>query len=154
GFGGRIGAYGALLHVINHGVTKALVFFVAGDLIGRYDSRDMRSIKGLLVAAPWVGTFLLLRALLLAGTPPLSIFGSELMVLRAGTGSGRFVSVAVFLAMVVIIFAGLIHHAGKMAFGSPSTTELHPRRTQSPTAAMLLLAAAMVMLGIFIPPEL
>jgi len=31
--------------VINHGVTKALVFLVAGDAIGRYGTRDMRLIR-------------------------------------------------------------------------------------------------------------
>jgi hypothetical protein len=30
GFGGAVGTYGALLHVVNHGVTKALAFFAAG----------------------------------------------------------------------------------------------------------------------------
>jgi hydrogenase-4 component F len=54
-----------------------------------------------------------------SGTPPFSIFVSELYVLRAGIAGGHFVTVAVFLAMVVIIFAGLIHHAGHMALGSP-----------------------------------
>ena len=55
GFGGRLGTYGALFHVINHGVTKALVFLVAGDAIGRYGTRDMRLMKGFLRIAPFAG---------------------------------------------------------------------------------------------------
>ena len=98
GFGGPIGTYGALLHVINHGVTKALVFFVAGDAIGRYGSRDMHVIRGFLGVAPWAGTLLLFGAFSLAGTPPFSIFMSELIVIRAGFGSGHYVAVAVFLS--------------------------------------------------------
>ncbi|PIX83195.1 MAG: hydrogenase, partial [Nitrospirae bacterium CG_4_10_14_3_um_filter_70_108] len=74
GFGGPIGTYGALLHVINHGVTKALVFFAAGTAIARYGTRDMRAIRGMFALAPIGATLLMLAALSLAGTPPFSIF--------------------------------------------------------------------------------
>ncbi|MBI4819925.1 MAG: hydrogenase 4 subunit F [Deltaproteobacteria bacterium] len=154
GFGGTIGTYGALLHVINHGVTKALVFFVAGDVIGRYQSRTMESIRGLLRLAPTVGVLLLLGAFSLAGVPPFSIFVSELLVVQAGIASGHGIVVGVFLLMVVIIFAGLIHHAGGMAFGVPEPREYHSRTSKAPVVGMLLLALVMVMLGLFIPPDL
>ncbi len=151
GFGGRLGTYGALLHVINHGVTKALVFLVAGDAIGRYGTRDMRVMKGFLGIAPVAGTLLLMGAFSLAGTPPFSIFVSELIVVRAGIAAGRWVAVAVFLAMVVIIFAGLVHHVGQMVFGTADGTAERGREAPSPLLGMLLLAAAMVLFGVWIP---
>jgi len=154
GFGGTVGTFGALLHVINHGVTKALVFLVAGNAIGRYRTQDMHAIRGLLAIAPWTGTFLLMGAFSLAGTPPFSIFVSELYVLRAGLGGGHFVAVAVFLLMTVIIFGGLIHHAGRMAFGSPSASAKAGRDAGSTLGAMALLAAVMVLLGVFLPSGL
>ena len=40
GFGGTAGIYGALLHVMNHGITKALAFFAAGTAIARFGSRS------------------------------------------------------------------------------------------------------------------
>jgi hydrogenase-4 component F len=150
GFGGRVGTYAALLHVINHGVTKALVFFVAGDAIRRSGSRDMHAIRGLLAVAPWAGTLLLLGALSLAGVPPFSIFVSELLVLRAGIGGEHLVAVALLLLAVVVIFAGLLHHAGGMAFGAaPRARE---REAAAPVIAMFLLAAVMLLLGVWIPP--
>ncbi len=151
GFGGRLGTYGALLHVINHGVTKALVFLVAGDAIGRYGTRDMRLMKGFLGVAPIAGTLLLMGAFSLAGTPPFSIFVSELIVLRAGIASGRFVPVAVFLAMVVIIFAGLIHHVGQMVFGTAEANVERGREPLTPIVALVLLAVVMVLFGVWIP---
>ena len=90
GFGGPVGTYGALLHVVNHGVTKALAFFAAGTAIARYGTRDMLAIRGLLAVAPIGATLLMLAALSLAGVPPFSIFVSELMVLRAGIGHGHW----------------------------------------------------------------
>jgi hydrogenase-4 component F len=151
GFGGAVGTYGALLHVVNHGVTKALAFFASGTAIARYGTRDMRAIRGLLAVAPIGATLLMLAALSLAGVPPFSIFVSELMVLRAGIGPGHWLAVAIFLVMVVIIFAGLLHHVGAMAFGKPTDAAGREPEAWSPLLAMMLLAAIMILLGLTIP---
>jgi hydrogenase-4 component F len=151
GFGGTVGTYGALLHAVNHGVTKALAFFAAGTAIARYGTRDMRLIRGLLAVAPIGATLLMLAALSLAGVPPFSIFVSELMVLRAGIGHGHWVAIAIFLVMVVVIFAGLLHHVSAMAFGTPTATAGREPEAVSPLLAMLLLAGIMILLGLTIP---
>jgi len=154
GFGGKLGTYGALLHVINHGVTKALVFLIAGDAIGRYGTRDMRLMRGFLGIAPWAGTLLLMAAFSLAGTPPFSIFISELIILRAGLGAGHTVMVAIFLAMVVVIFAGLIHHVGQMVFGDADNAADRGREACLPLFGSMLLALVMVWLGVTMPLHL
>jgi len=154
GFGGLWGTYGALLHVINHGVTKALAFLIAGDAIGRYGTRDMRAIKGYLGIAPWAGTLLLMGAFSLAGTPPFSIFISELIVIRAGLSSGQYIAVAVFLVVVVVIFAGLIHHVGQMVFGVADKTALRQPEAPLLLLGVLLLAAVMVLPGLYMPASL
>jgi len=154
GFGGPVGTYGALLHVVNHGATKALAFMAAGTAIARYGSRDMRVIRGLLGVAPIGATLLMLAALSLAGVPPFSIFVSELMVLRAGIGDGHWVAIAVFLAMVVVIFAGLLHHAGSMAFGETTAAAGREPEAWFPILGMVLLAAIMILLGLTIPASI
>ncbi len=151
GFGGTVGTYGALLHVVNHGVTKALAFFAAGTAIARYGTRDMRAIRGLLGVAPITATLLMLAALSLAGLPPFSIFVSELMVLRAGIGQRHWVAIAIFLAMVVVILAGLLHHVGAMAYGKPTASAGREPEAWSPLLGMMLLAAIMVLLGLVLP---
>jgi hydrogenase-4 component F len=151
GFGGAVGTYGALLHVVNHGVTKALAFFASGTAIGRYDTRDMQAIRGMLAVAPIGATLFMIAALSLAGVPPFSIFVSELMVLRAGIGQGHWLAIGIFLAMVVIIFAGLLHHVGAMVFGEPTPTASREREAWSPLLAMIVLAAIVVLLGLTIP---
>src|SRR5665811_1779623 len=52
GIGGPVGTYAAFLHVVNHGITKALAFFAAGTAIARYGSRDIHVIRGLFAVAP------------------------------------------------------------------------------------------------------
>jgi len=154
GIGGPLGTYAALLHVINHGVTKALVFFVAGDAIDRYKTHTMDKIRGFIRAAPYAGTFLMLGAFSLAGTPPFSIFVSELLVLKAGLAGRYYVVIAIFLLMVIAIFAGLIHHAGKMAFGEPDPAVPRGGEPASGVLAMSMLVVVMIGLGLMIPPVL
>jgi hydrogenase-4 component F len=93
----------------------------------------------------------MIAALSLAGMPPFSIFISELMVLRSGIGHGHWVAIAIFLAMVVVIFAGLLHHAGAMVFGEPAPEATREPETWSPLLGMMLLAAIMILLGLTIP---
>jgi len=154
GIGGPLGTYAAFLHIINHGVTKALVFFVAGDAIGRYKTHNMDKIQGLIRVAPYAGTFLMMGAFSLAGTPPFSIFISELLVIKAGIASGHFAAIAVFLVMVIAIFAGLIHHAGKMAFGEPERPVPEKGEPVSGILAMTVLAGVMLVLGLTVPSAL
>jgi hydrogenase-4 component F len=154
GFGGSVGTYGALLHVVNHGVTKALAFFAAGTAIARYGTRDMRAIRGLLAVAPITATLLMLSALSLAGLPPFAIFVSELLMLRAGIGGSQWTALAIFLAMVVVILAGLLHHVGAMAYGTPTAAASREPETWSPLLGMALLAAIMILLGLVLPADI
>jgi hydrogenase-4 component F len=111
----------------------------------------MQVIGGLLAVAPIGATLLMLAALSLAGMPPFSIFISELMVLRAGIAHGHWVAIAIFLAMVVVIFAGLLHHAGAMVFGEPTPAAGREPEAWTPLVGMILLAAVMIGLGLTIP---
>ncbi len=153
-FGGRLGVYGALLHVINHGMTKALAFLAAGDAVARYGTRDLRAMRGYLRVAPGAGTLLLVAAFALAGTPPLSVFVSELFVIRAGIASGRTAAVVVMLVVFVIVFAGLLHHVGQVAFGEPSPGVDRGREGVGPRLGLLLLVGVMLLLGVSIPAPL
>jgi hydrogenase-4 component F len=157
GFGGAAGIYAALLHTINHAVTKALVFFAVGDVVSCAGSREMHRIRGLIDLAPFAATILLLGAFSLAGTPPFSIFVSELLVLRAAIEGGQLLAAGVFLASVAVIFGGLVHHVGAMAFGKPGR-RLAERaavgESRWSAAAMLILAVPMIVFGLSIPSGL
>jgi uncharacterized membrane protein len=79
---------------------------------------------------------------------------SELIMIRAGLGSGHYVAVAVFLVMVVVIFAGLIHHVGQMVFGVADKAADRAPEARLPLLGVLLLAAVMVLLGVYMPASL
>jgi len=117
GFGGALGLYGALFHVFNHAATKSIMFFGAGSVSKRYKTNDMHVIRGVSDALPFTGPILILGAFALAGSPPFSVFMSELLILISGFNSGAYIQSALFLLFAAIIFGGLIHHISGIAFG-------------------------------------
>jgi hydrogenase-4 component B len=77
---GRLALAGALLHVWNHGLFKALLFFGAGSVLHATGTREMSRLGGLWRAMPWTAGLFTLGAMAIAGLPPLNGFVSEWLV--------------------------------------------------------------------------
>ena len=75
-----LGLGGALLHVWNHGLFKALLFFSAGSVIHATHTRQIDHLGGLGKRMPSTAALFLLGAVAISGLPPLNGFVSELLV--------------------------------------------------------------------------
>jgi hydrogenase-4 component B len=75
-----LGLAGALLHVLNHGLFKALLFLAAGSAIHAAGTREIDQLGGLARAMPLTGFAFLMGALAICGLPPLNGFVSELLI--------------------------------------------------------------------------
>jgi hydrogenase-4 component B len=75
-----LGLAGALLHVINHGLFKALLFLSAGSIIHKTGTRTLLHYGGLWKTMPYTGFFFLVGAVAICGLPPLNGFVSEWLV--------------------------------------------------------------------------
>jgi hydrogenase-4 component F len=117
GIGGPLGYFGALFHVFNHGVTKAMMFFGAGEIVRKYATHNMNLIRGAARALPFTGVVVIIGAFALAGTPPFSVFFSELTILIAGFTTGRYLAASLLLVFIAVIFGGIIHHFSRILFG-------------------------------------
>ncbi len=150
GIGGFWGVYGSLLHIFNHAVVKTLLFFTTGKVRLRYHSTKIEKIEGAMTAMPIAGTIMLLAALAIAGTPPFNIFLSEFIILKAAASYGNWATFALFIVFATIIFGGVLHHFGSMAFGKPNLAGGGKERKM---VGVLLMAMAAVMLlcGLYIP---
>ena len=154
GFGGKLGALGAALHMLFHAVTKPLMFFCAGNVQQHFATPYFWKVRGVLHTLPWTGGLFLLATLAVTGTPPFSIFQSEFNILSAALAAHRGGMAFLFIAGVVTIFAGFLHHMSKMNLGTP--------REQTPLAgacpwkmgAMVSLAVVIVGLGFWLPAPL
>jgi NADH-quinone oxidoreductase subunit M len=98
------GATGAVLYMVNHGITTGLLFVVIGMLIARGGSRQIRDYGGVAAKAPVLAGVFLLAGLASLAMPGTNSFASEFLVLI-----GSFPSQPVFtiLATVGIILAAL-----------------------------------------------
>jgi hydrogenase-4 component F len=157
GFGGPIGIYAGLLHLVNHALTKALLFFVAGELVQRYGTRHIRAIRGVVTGAPILGSLLLIGAFAITGLPPFGIFVSELGIVGAGFRAGYWPLVAVLVVLLALVFGGIFNHVARMAFGPPGARR--PKREAADlgrrsVALLSLQVLAITILGLYVPPPL
>ncbi|OGS23646.1 MAG: hypothetical protein A2297_03080 [Elusimicrobia bacterium RIFOXYB2_FULL_48_7] len=151
GFGTWLGYYGALLHMFNHAVTKSLMFFGAGNIIKKYRSHNIRQITGVLQSMPLTGFMLLIGVFALSGSPPFSIFLSEIMVLIAGFTGKSFAACFIFLACIAVIFAGLIFHFSGLLFGKKPAAMQVFVEPMSNKILFIFLGIIMVYFGLAIP---
>ncbi|HEY5911939.1 MAG TPA: hydrogenase 4 subunit F [Verrucomicrobiae bacterium] len=151
GFGGKLGALGAVLHMLFHGVTKPLLFFSAGNVQQEFGSPHFRKVRGVIRVLPWTAGLFLLAAFAVTGTPPFSIFQSEFTALSAALAADRTIAAGLFTAGVVTIFVGFLLHMSNLNLGA--LPEPRPKAAECPWkfSAMLAVAAVVCLLGFWLP---
>jgi hydrogenase-4 component F len=152
GLGGSVGLYAGVLHMINHAITKSLLFFVAGDLTQTYHTHRMSRIRGAVVATPATGALLVAGTLAISGAPPFGVFLSEFGVLNAAFVQHQYAVAGAQIAALALVFVGFAVHLGQMAFGRPSS---HEPFSRAPLVQWVVFAppvAAMMLLGVWAPP--
>ncbi|MCH8251307.1 MAG: NADH-quinone oxidoreductase subunit M [Planctomycetes bacterium] len=87
------GVSGAVLYMVNHGLSTGALFLIVGFIYERYHTRDINAFGGLARKMPWMATFLVFFTLSSIGLPGLNGFVSEFLVLlgtatSAGTTDG------------------------------------------------------------------
>jgi hydrogenase-4 component F len=151
GLGGRWGIYGALLHVLNHAAAKSLLFFGAGNIVRKYDSHNLHSIRGVLRVLPFTGVMMLIGVLAVAGMPPFSIFFSELLIISAAFLKGSYLVAGLLLAFIAVIFGALVFHFGRVLFGQPPKDMPVSAEPLPAVLAFLFLLFFICVMGLAIP---
>ena len=155
GFGGRLGALGATLHMLFHATAKPLMFFGVGNLQQHYRTPYFWKVRGVIRTLPWTAGLLLLATLAVTGLPPFSLFQSEFTTLSAALAAGSGWSALLFIAGVATIFAGFLVHMTKMNLGVPrSDAPAGALECPWKLAAMAVVAAVVVILGCWLPAPL
>jgi hydrogenase-4 component B len=107
-----LGLAGALLHVWNHGLFKALLFFSAGSVIHATATREIDVLGGLGRELPRTSVAFLVGAVAICGLPPLNGFVSELFIyigmLRAGSLDMGTVGIAAAFGVPVLALVGAL----------------------------------------------
>ncbi len=75
------GLNGAVMYMVNHGLSTGALFLVVGMIYERYHTRDVNAIGGLSRRMPWMAFFLIFFTLSSIGLPGLNGFVGEFLVL-------------------------------------------------------------------------
>jgi hydrogenase-4 component F len=150
---GGAGSYGAVLHLINNGLTKGLMFLVVGNVVLFYRTSDGAAIRGVFRRAPWTGGLLLVGLFAVSGSPPFGMFRSELIILAAALGGGfRWLAVLIMI-LLAIIFVGMARLILDALHGDPLAAEPAPESLPL-LGGPLALAALVLGLGLYLPMPL
>jgi hydrogenase-4 component F len=154
GIGGSA-IFGALLHLINNGVTKGVLFLSAGNIHRAFGSKSTTDVGGAMRVVPASGVLFFIGFFAVTGSPPFCMFLSEFTILREAIISGQFLIAGLFLVMLLIIFVGMGATVLSVVQGAPPgsapTGKKEPFLTVAPIVAFLSLA---LFLGLYIPHPL
>ncbi len=101
-FSTQWGLYGALIHILNHAITKGCLFMVAGAIIYRTGLRSIKDFEGLGKKMPYTCAAFTLAALSMIGVPPTVGFITKLCLVLASLEAVEYVYVAVILASTLL----------------------------------------------------
>lgn len=94
---------GGLLHALNHGIFKGLLFFSAGSLYQATGSQDLNKMGGLWKYMPVTGFTVLIASFGIAGVPLLNGFVSKWSIYVAtiqGSTGARYLAVCAIIAIL------------------------------------------------------
>lgn len=146
---------GAMFHMINHSFTKSMLFLTSGNVYQKYNTRDISKVTGLLKTMPWTGTIFLLGLLAIAGTPPFSVFASELSIILASFRAEQVLAGTVFILLIALVFCGMAVTLLKMPFGRNENPEI--QRGEINNHGIVIITVMLVIIlstGMYIPPAL
>ncbi len=156
---GALALAGGLLHVWNHGLFKALLFFGAGSVLHTTGTREISRLGGLWRNMPWTAGLFALGAAAISGLPPLNGFVSEWLVylglfdatLSRSPSSWAAIPAAILLGMTgALALACFVKVCGVVFLGAARSTEAtHAHECGwAMRGSMLALAAGCVAIGL------
>lgn len=145
-----LGLAGCLLHVVNHGLFKSVLFLSAGAVIHSVGSRDIDHFGGLLKRQPWVAAMFLGGAVAICGLPPFNGFISEWLIYLAAFQplhqSPAAVAVAVVAAPALALIGALAVACFVKVFGITFLGSARSSGAAKAHAASPLMIAPMALL--------
>jgi hydrogenase-4 component B len=156
-----LGYAGALLHVLNHGLFKGLLFQGAGSVLHGAGTTNIDSLGGLHRRMPTTSLTFLVGAAAISGLPPLNGFVSEWFIyvgaFRGGaslTGGWALSCLVTLLALALIgglAAACFVKAYGVVFLGSPRTGPRAPAHESGAAMrlAMVLSALLCLLIGVW-----
>lgn len=167
------GMNGAVMYMVNHGLSTGALFLVVGCIYERYHTREFDKLGGLATRMPVAAFFLIIFTLSSIGLPGLNGFVGEFLVLLGAATSNQMMdglsagplsfSYAAVAAVGIILGAVyMLYMCGRVLFGplvepahTPDTSHgLGHDLTRREVGILAPIALACVLLGVYPKPML
>ena len=158
--GTRLAIAALLLHVLGHGLAKAVLFCASGEILHETGTTQIAGVRGLLARRPALAGAFGLGVAALLGLPPFSLFASELALARAAAGEGLVWVIGVALVLLLVVFVAVARPVAAMLLGAPAPDEEAApvaapaesgRRAAASVAPFVLALAALAVIGVLAP---
>lgn len=134
--GGPVALAAVLLHLVGHGLAKASLFVVAGRMLASEGTTTIAQIRGLLSRRADLAVPLVVGMAALLGFPPFALFFSEVAIVLAGWRAGLGWAMALVVALLLLVVAGLVRATAAMTLGhADQAPAVHDERTTTTTSA-------------------
>ncbi|MGZ4543743.1 MAG: proton-conducting transporter transmembrane domain-containing protein, partial [Mycobacteriaceae bacterium] len=114
--GTPIAVAATLLHLLGHGLGKAILFCGAGQICAQEGSTEFAHLRAILSRHPTVAGISALALAALLGFPPFSPFASMHTLLSAGLDSGLTIPTVLVATTIVVIFIAVVARVTPMFF--------------------------------------
>jgi hydrogenase-4 component F len=149
---GGLGTFGALLHLINNGLAKGVLFLTAGNIHRAFGSKTTDGVSGAIRRVPASGALFLAGFFAVTASPPFGLFLSELTILQAAFATGHYWQAGLFVALLAIVFMGMGSTVVRVVQGTPPAHLAGPYREPVLTVApALCLLVLVLVLGVYVP---
>ncbi|MGH2635457.1 MAG: complex I subunit 4 family protein [Actinomycetota bacterium] len=143
------GMSGAVIQMVNHGLSTGLLFFAIGMLYERTHTRDMSEMGGLATVTPWIAATFLIATLSSIGLPGLNNFVGEFLVILGSFGADRVLGglavTGVVLGAIYMLWAYQKTFQGPTSDRFPRLPDMLPREF----AAVVPVVAVMLFIGVY-----
>ena len=111
-----------LLHILGHGLAKAVLFLASGEILLVEGTSEIDKIPSLLARRPLLGGIFGFGLVALLGLPPFSLFVSELNMIRGELAVGLGWAAGLSLLAMAVIFAAVMAHGRHLLLGGRGAT--------------------------------
>lgn len=144
-----MGAVGALLYIMMHGLAKAGLFLCAGIVEQNAKTKDITKMGGLIATMPFTAIAFLLCSFSVMGIPPFGGFFSKYLVIGAAVSAGHPLIAAAFVVGAVLTILYLLR-TFMLVFLGDAHGQLAPERSRLMVACVVSLAALSLAAGVLI----
>ncbi|PIR21259.1 MAG: Fe-S-binding domain-containing protein [Deltaproteobacteria bacterium CG11_big_fil_rev_8_21_14_0_20_47_16] len=147
------GVEGAVLQLVNHGISTGALFLLIGIIYSRTHTRQISDYGGIAKVVPWFSAAFIFVALSSAGLPGLNNFVGEFLTLMGGFAYGKVYGVIAAIG-VILGAAYLLWLVERVFFGQVTNEHNKTLKDLNPRELTLLIPLMLLMVVFGVYPKL